>query len=143
MVRIGEGHFEDGGSLARTQREDWFERAAMSASLLCLVHCLALPLVIAALPALSQILAIPESFHVWVLGFAVPTSAAALLAGRARHGASWPLVVGMLGLLLLAMGALMFGETEGETPVTVAGSLALACAHIGNWRMRHARHAHR
>ena len=62
MVEIGEQHFESSGLLSPTHREDWFERAAMGASMLCLVHCLALPLIIAALPALSQILAIPRAF---------------------------------------------------------------------------------
>ena len=123
-------------------REDWFEWAAMSASLLCLIHCLALPLLIAALPALSRILAIPESFHVWVLAFAVPASGAALVSGRARHGEIWPLVAGAAGLALLAIGAFLFGQTPGETPVTVTGSLVLAAAHIGNWRLRHRSQAH-
>ncbi len=123
-------------------REDWFERAAMSASLLCLIHCLALPLIIAALPVLSSILTVPESFHVWVLAFAVPASGAALIAGRTQHGEVWPLALGALGLILLAIGAMVFGESAGETPITVAGSLLLAAAHIGNWRLRH-EHSHK
>lgn len=118
-------------------REDWLERAAVSASFLCLLHCLALPLVLAALPALSSVLAIPESFHIWVLAFAVPASGAALWSGRARHGASWPLPLGMAGLAMLAIGAFAFGETRWETPVTTLGSLTLAAAHVVNWRLRH------
>lgn len=125
-----------------TSREDFLERAAMGASLLCLIHCLALPLVIAALPALSRILNISESFHIWVLLFATPTSGAALFAGRLRHGAFWPITLGFVGLLCLAIGALLFLETPVETPVTVSGSLLLATAHIGNWRLRHAAHVH-
>ena len=124
-------------SALRNARLDWFERAAVSASMLCLLHCLALPLLIA-----SRILTIPETFHLWVLALAVPTSAAALLAGRARHGATWPVATGCLGLALLALGAITFGETSWETPITVSGSLTLATAHIGNWRLRHRTHQH-
>lgn len=120
--------------------EDWIERAAFTASLLCLVHCLALPLVIAALPMLARALALPESVHVWLLAFAIPASGAALLAGHVRHGAAWPLGAGGVGLLLLAVGALAFGGSGAETPLTVSGGLILASAHIGNWRLRHARH---
>lgn len=123
-------------------REDWLDRAALGASFLCLVHCLALPLVLAALPALARLLPIPQSFHVWVLAFAIPTSAAALLSGRRRYNASWPLVLGLVGLVLLAVGSLWFGETSAETPVTVLGSLTLATAHIANWRLRSHTHRH-
>lgn len=120
-------------------RNDWMESAAVGASLLCLAHCLALPLIIAALPALSNVLAIPETFHLWVLGFAVPASGAALVAGRARHGARWPLALGALGLILLAVGAILFGSMPAETPTTVAGSLLLVTAHLCNWRLRRGR----
>jgi hypothetical protein len=119
------------------RRHDWLDRAAVGASFACLLHCLALPVLFSLLPALAQVVSIPESFHLWVLAFALPTSAYALASGRARHGASWPLAFGALGLALLAIGVLRFGGTLYETPVTVAGSLTLATAHIGNWRLRH------
>ena len=116
---------------------DWLDRAALGASALCLVHCLALPLIIAALPALSHLLSLPESIHVWILLFAMPTAGLAFVTGRARHGAFYPLIVGALGLMALATG-IVFGSTRLETPITVTGSLLLAAAHIANWRLRHA-----
>lgn len=116
---------------------DWLDRAALGASALCLVHCLALPLIIAALPALSHLLSVPESIHVWILLFAVPTAGLAFVTGRARHGASYPLMIGAVGLIALAIGV-AFDSTRLETPVTVTGSLLLAAAHIANWRLRHA-----
>ncbi len=128
--------------LAAQVRTDWIERVAFSAALLCLVHCLALPIAIAALPALSRVLALPENVHVWLLVLAVPASTLALLGGgfgRERRGL---LVLGAAGIAMLASGALVFGASFAETPVTVAGSLTLAFAHLTNWRLRHARHRH-
>ena len=122
------------------RQDNWLEGAAVSASLLCLAHCLALPLLIAALPALSTVLAVPESFHLWVLAFAVPASGAALVSGRVHHGMDWPLATGAIGLAALAIGAILLGTSPAETPVTVAGSLLLAAAHVGNWRLRRSRH---
>jgi hypothetical protein len=116
---------------------NWTERVALCASAACLVHCLVLPLLLAALPALSTVLAIPESFHAWALAAAVPSAAYALVQGRARHGRSAPLTAGATGLSLLAAGAFAFGETRWEVPVTVCGSLTLAAAHLANWRLRH------
>lgn len=120
------------------QQQDRLERAAMGSSLLCLLHCLALPLLLAAVPVSAESPLGGEDFHLWVLVFAVPASGAALWIGRAKHGAAWPLVLGALGLALLAAGALMLGGTAGETPVTILGSAALIAAHLGNWRLRHA-----
>ena len=121
---------------------DWVERAAVGASALCLIHCAGLPLLLAALPALSSLIAIPESFHVWVLGFALPTSALALFAGRRHHRRAFPLLVGAAGLGLLAIGALLLLGGRWETPVTIIGSLCLATAHVANWRLRHLCHRH-
>ncbi|MEI9926844.1 MAG: MerC domain-containing protein [Sphingomonas sp.] len=121
---------------------DWLERAALGASAVCLVHCAGLPLLLAALPALSKLIALPESFHVWVLGFAVPISGATLLAGLRRHRTRRPLVAGGVGLALLSAGALVLLGGPYETPVTIAGSLCLAFAHVSNWRLRHRGHRH-
>ena len=117
---------------------DWVERAAVGASLACLVHCLALPLLFAALPALSKVFALPESFHLWALAFAIPMATLALVQGRSRHGAVYPLVLGFAGLTLMAIGAILLGGTPAETVATVIGSLTLATGHVMNWRLRHA-----
>lgn len=118
-------------------RTDWIERAAIGGSLLCMAHCLALPLLIATLPALSTALPVPESLHWWIIAFAAPAALVALIGGRARHGRSWPLMAGLVGLALLSAGALLGENSGAETPVTVLGSLTLAAAHIANWRKRH------
>lgn len=118
-------------------QSDWLERAALGASAMCVVHCLALPLLLAALPVLSSVLNIPETAHLWILAFATPTSGLALITGRAGHRATYPLLLGACGLALLAAGALASGETAAETLLTVGGSLLLAGAHLANWRLRH------
>lgn len=117
---------------------DWLERAGLAGSLACMAHCLALPLLLAALPALASGFSIPESLHLWVLAFAIPAATIALVGGRGRHGANFPLCMGSMGVSLLVIAAIPFAETWAETPLTVAGSLSLAVAHIVNWRLRHA-----
>lgn len=136
------GNIESARTRLNHQGEDWLDRAALGASALCLVHCLALPLLLAALPALSCVLAVPESVHLWILAFAVPSSAIALFGGRARHGTTYPIAIGIVGLVLLAFGALPLAGTRWDTIVTVPGSLMLAVAHLTNWRLRHTHHRH-
>jgi hypothetical protein len=126
-------------NITRGRSSDWVERTALAASLACLMHCLMLPLLFAALPVLSSLLPIPEAFHLWMVAVAVPLSSFALMTGQVQHGARLPLIIGLSGLVLLAAGAILFGNMQAETPVTVAGSAALAWAHVANWRLRHAR----
>lgn len=45
-----------------------------------------------------------------------------------------PLLIGISGLNLMAIGALAASSTLAETAWTVTGSLLLAGAHIVNWR---------
>ena len=116
---------------------DLAESAAVTASLLCLAHCILIPLAVAALPLLSSALALPESFHIGVLLFAAPTALFALGAGWRQHSRTAPLTLGMSGILLLGL-ALVF--PVHETVLTIIGSLTLVTAHLANWRLRHARH---
>ena len=115
----------------------WLDRAAMTGSAMCTIHCLALPLLLAAMPSLAAIIAIPESFHRWVLLFAAPIAVVALWSGNARHGVLWPVRVGAVGLGLMTLGAFAIPEGAAEIATTVAGSTLVAIAHIANLRLRH------
>lgn len=114
----------------------WFDGFAVGASALCLAHCLGLPLLIAALPAIANRIDPGEGFHLAVLLFAIPTSAFALAEGWRRHRGVAPLFVGGAGLALMAMGLAFENWVAVETGVTVVGSLLLAGAHVANWRRR-------
>jgi hypothetical protein len=120
----------------RARLVSWFDGLAVGASVLCLIHCLALPILIAALPALAARLELGEGFHLAVLAFALPVSAVALGEGWRRHRGLTPLFVGAAGLTLLAAGLAFEDWVAVETGLTVAGSLLLAGAHIANWRGR-------
>jgi len=91
------------------------------------------------LPALSEVLNIPESAHLWLLTLTVPLAGFALIQGGQRHAGRLPRVlVGIgIGIASLTIGALLDNELA-ETIVSVAGSLMPARAHILNWRRRHA-----
>lgn len=112
----------------------------MSLSIGCLVHCLALPLVIALLPATASWLDIPESFHLWALLTALPVSLFMLLSSYRNHSDHVPLLLGTNGLTLMAC-ALLIPDRMAETAVSSSGALLLAGAHLVNWRLR-GLHAH-
>jgi len=122
----------------QTRTIDWLDQAALVGSAVCMVHCLMLPIVFAAAPALSVFFFIPESFHHWVIAFAAPAAVIALSSGRARHRTVFPVTFGCVGLTMLVLGAFVFPEGQVETIATVFGSVFLATAHILNWRSRRA-----
>ena len=111
------------------------DSAGAGLSGLCLVHCLALPLVSLALPAVAN-LAEAEWVHAAVVALAAPIAAWALLgAGPGPRPPAGVILSGLAGLGLMAFGA--FGPHEAERWASVAGGLALAGAHLANWRWRH------
>lgn len=117
---------------------NWLDGAATCASAACLIHCLVLPLIIAALPSLAGSIDPGERFHALVLAFAIPTSALALVPGWRASGAAGPLSCGLVGLVLLAISVAIESSEVVETLMTVVGSLCLAGAHFANWRLRRA-----
>jgi hypothetical protein len=122
------------------QRQTWLDGAAASVSLLCLVHCLALPLLIAALPALSQVLAVPEGFHRGVALLALPASAVALLSGFRRHRSGRAMVLAAVGLGAIGWAAFWAESASAELLGTVFGSVLVSAAHVVNWVLARERH---
>lgn len=104
--------------------------SAICLSSLCLVHCLALPVIASVLPVLGA-LASAEWVHLVLVAAAAPIAFLAL-----RRSGLTLIVLGLAGVALLACGALGWPDHDWETPLTVAGGLVLATAHFLNWLRR-------
>jgi hypothetical protein len=108
---------------------------AVGVSAACLIHCLALPILMALVPAWSAWVAVPESFHFWVLVFALPFSLTVLWHSARRLGGFTAFWIGSAGLGLMTL-ALWVPDPVAEAVVTSSGAIMLALAHIMNWRRR-------
>ena len=104
-------------------------------SLLCLVHCLALPVLISFAPAILRGLPGDDVTHrslavaIGFIGFL------AFRAGYKVHGRRWVLATFLAGLLLVSTAAVLGDEVltgYGEAAVTVCGGLLLITAHFFN-----------
>lgn len=114
-----------------------FDASAIALSTLCLIHCLALPLLATALP-LFGVWAEEEWAHAAFVAIAVPLTGFALWRAHRRRRLPVALcALAALGLLGLLAGTLEWPGEAWETPVTVAGSLLLASAHAWNWKRQH------
>ena len=126
-----------------SEKTDWLDGAAVLLSVLCLLHCLALPLMVAGLPLLARFS--DSHLHLEVLVIVVPLSVIALALGYRRHGNMNIVWAGAVGLLILLIGATVVHDHYGESSdriVTISGSVVLAVAHYLNTTRRPLGHAH-
>lgn len=120
------------------------DKTAVTLSGLCLVHCLALPIVIAALPFLGEIS--EGHLHAQMLLLVIPVSVFAFIRGFRLHRNRHILVFGALGLGLLTVGGTYAHSHYGlaaDRTLTIAGSLVLAVTHFYNSRLSRHRAARR
>lgn len=121
------------------KQSKWLDGAAVALSALCLIHCLALPLIVAGLPFLAQFA--EGHLHAQMLVVVVPLSFVALGLGYRHHNNVRIVAGGTLGMLLLAIGATVAHDQLGlaaDRAFTIAGALVLATAHYFNSvRSRH------
>jgi hypothetical protein len=112
-----------------------FDRIAILLSGICLVHCLAIPILLIILPALGSLLFDSHSsFHWFLIVIGFPVSIVALLIGWRRHGEIAPVIAGVVGLMLMLVGISHWFGDVGEIAATVLGALVLMFAHIANMR---------
>ena len=114
------------------------DKAAVGLSLMCVAHCLLMPIAIVMLPALSAIFLADERFHSILLFLVLPTSLLALTIGCRKHRRVEIVLVGLAGLLIL-FSVLIIGEESlgkfGEKATTVFGALIIAFAHVRNFML--------
>ncbi|HCD28026.1 MAG TPA: MerC mercury resistance protein [Gammaproteobacteria bacterium] len=113
---------------------------AMALSVICLIHCLSIPLALLLIPSFSYALLQSETLMHWILlGFAAPISMVTLYLGHRRHGVPIISVLGLAGLLFMLIGASHLFGRDLESALTVIGVSALFVAHWRNmFELRHA-----
>ncbi len=115
------------------------DNVAVALSGICLLHCLTLPILIAALPFMAQFG--EGHFHVQMLLVALPVSVIAFTLGYRQHRVKSIIAWGVVGMLLLAFSATVVHGSSGivaDRIVTVCAALILALAHYFN--NRYSRH---
>ena len=123
----------------------YFDRVAIVLSTICIVHCLAMPFVVALLPVAAFAIGGDGHFHSLMLWFVVPTSVLGFGLGLRVHRRFDIVAMGMLAIAALAVTAL-WGHSQWdpsvEVVVNVASSVLLAAAHWRNFREVRRLHRH-
>lgn len=112
---------------------NWLDGAAVALSALCLIHCLALPLIVAGVPFLAQFA--EGHLHAQMLVIVLPLSIVALALGFRRHRSLRIVAAGVVGMTALVIGATVAHTYLGlmaDRLFTIVGALVLATAHFFN-----------
>jgi hypothetical protein len=114
------------------------DKTAIGLSLLCSLHCLALPVAAALLPSLVALGLPDEAFHLWMVIGVIPISALALTLGCRAHRNFVVMAIGVTGLSVLCVPLLMGHELLGEWGerlLTLLGAFCIAISHYRNFRL--------
>ena len=124
----------------------YFDRIAITLSAICIVHCLAVPVIVALLPVIALTWGLNDAaFHTLMLWFVVPTSVLGFAFGYHAHRGAMIVLLGAVAIAVLAFGALRGHGvwTMGvETAVNISASVLLAVAHWRNFRAVRRAHDH-
>lgn len=114
------------------------DKAAISLSLLCAIHCLALPLLLALLPSLAALGLEDEAFHFWMVIVVIPTSVIALTMGCKKHQRYSVFAISVIGLCVLGVAAFWGEEMLSEAwekGATLVGATFISIGHVWNYRL--------
>jgi hypothetical protein len=109
---------------------------AVSLSVLCILHCLLLPIMVITIPSMASLFFVHEAFHAWMVMTVIPVSAMALYSGWKEHRVVKIGAIGFMGLLLLSCAAFLghdFLSESSEVFLTVIGTTVITLAHIWNY----------
>ncbi|MFK7861522.1 MAG: MerC domain-containing protein [Granulosicoccus sp.] len=114
------------------------DKLSISLSFLCVVHCLATPVLLVMLPTAFAMHLEGEGFHLFLSAVVIPLSTATLFMGCRQHRTWGIIVVGGLGVAALGLAAVyghdLLGET-GEKAATVLAACIIASAHVWNYKL--------
>jgi hypothetical protein len=103
--------------------------------MLCVIHCVLTPVLLALSPALATMLSGSASVHRVLIFFVVSLGLLAFVSGFKKHRRTVVLLPMCGGIALVGFGAFgdaYLGSAMAETLVTTAGSILLMLAHAMN-----------
>jgi len=115
----------------------FLDKASISLSAICAVHCLLLPVALVLIPSIAVLPLGDESVHQLLIVLVLPSSIFALTMGCRRHRQWRVMICGVVGPTVLLMTIIAGHDVLGEfweKLFTVIGASLVAIGHVVNFR---------
>jgi MerC mercury resistance protein len=119
-----------------------WDMVGMVVSAACVVHCVAMPLVLGLLPAFGLGFLARDGFHQALSVVVLVTALGAFVPGFRTHRQGRIPLIGFLGAALLGFAAFAPLSLVAESILTATGGTVLVFAHVMNRRALSHEHAH-
>ena len=114
--------------------------AGVTISAICILHCIAVPLVLVVFPAIGTAFVPSEDqTHAFLLAFILGVAGFAFFTGYRVHGQKKPVIWMAIGVIIVTYASFFAHDQLGhkwEPVVAILGSLALIRAHILNHKCK-------
>lgn len=117
-----------------------WDKVGIGLSLLCLLHCLMLPLVILSLPMMARFYLGNALVHLGLALIILPVGLMSFIKGYLHHRSLRPLTIGAGALMIIALAPFavhVLGWNLPEASMMIFGSITLIVAHLMNRRSCH------
>lgn len=108
-----------------------WDRLGISASVICIIHCLLTPALVAISPVLANYFS-DQMFHAIVVIIVVPVAVLALWRGYLLHRKKSVLYNGSIGIALIFAALYMGHGHHMETSLMIIAGIILSMAHYRN-----------
>lgn len=112
-----------------------WDKLGISASSLCVAHCLMLPVIVTFLPWFGLEFLAREIPHQILVLLLIGFGLCAFIPGYRLHGRFWVPALALAGWTIVAFATFAAGEivsARWETPLIILGSAILIAAHLKN-----------
>ena len=118
----------------KTNYRSVWDKIGISASLVCAVHCVLLPVFFSTLPFLGIEILENPIIEIIVIATSLVVGSWALFNGYRHYRKSWLLVIFVLGIIVLVISNTMITRRSWEIVLKSIAAVAIVTAHIYNWR---------
>lgn len=120
-----------------------FDKLGICASTLCLIHCLATPILILFFPAIEDLLGTSaEHFHTALAVIVVSLVLIAVYPQCRRHGHKDIVAIALIGVGFIIGSLFIENHPLAHHSTTIIGSIFLIIAHFKNMKVRHNKTEH-
>jgi hypothetical protein len=107
--------------------------AGMAASILCALHCIALPLFLSLGMTTGSNLFHDHSFDIIIIAVGVVIATLSLFSDYKKHKSILPIITIAIGFIILIYG-LRSGHGWIHAGISIIGSILVTTAHVMNWK---------